>query len=51
MKKKEYFAPKMEIIRYNHETALLSGSGEAECDGEYCDELGFNIPEANNKKV
>jgi hypothetical protein len=50
MKKKEYFAPKMEIIRYNHETALLSGSGE-ECDGEYCDELGFNVPEVNNKKV
>lgn len=49
--KKEYFAPKMEIIRYNHETVLLSGSGEAECDSEYCDELGFNIPEANNKKV
>lgn len=42
----------MEIIHYNHQTSLLSGSSEAECDdGDYCDELGFNIPEANNKKV
>lgn len=40
----------MEIIHYNHQTCLLSGSGECD-DGDYCDELGFNIPEANNKKV
>ena len=44
MEKKEYTAPKMEIVDFDHQMALLSGSGEPEnveddCDG-YCDELG-----------
>ena len=51
MKKKEYFAPKMEIIHYNHQTTLLSASGDDCDDGEYCDEFGFNIPEATDKKA
>lgn len=44
MEKKEYTAPKMEIVDFDHQMALLSGSGEdptptEECDS-YCDELG-----------
>ena len=43
MEKKEYTAPKMEIVDFAHQMALLSGSGEPvedECDAEYCDEVG-----------
>ncbi|SMP57798.1 hypothetical protein [Fibrobacter sp. UWB10] len=44
MEKKEYTAPKMEIVDFDHQVALLSGSGEEPSDtcddGDYCDELG-----------
>lgn len=51
MKKKEYLAPKMELIYLKHQACLLSGSGEEECDGgDYCDELGFNIQGVSNSK-
>jgi hypothetical protein len=40
MEKKEYTAPKMEIVDFDYQTTLLSGSGSEECDGDYCDELG-----------
>lgn len=43
MMKKEYSAPKMEIVDYKLQACLLSGSGEEECDSEYCDELGFDF--------
>ena len=42
MMKKEYQAPKMEIVDFKHQGCLLSGSGD-ECDAEYCDEIGFDI--------
>lgn len=42
--KKEYSAPKMEIVDYKLQACLLSGSGEVEeCDSEYCDEVGFDF--------
>lgn len=43
MEKKEYKAPEMEIVDFDYQTTLLSGSGEEpeNCDGgDYCDELG-----------
>jgi hypothetical protein len=44
MMKKEYQAPKMEIVDYKLQACLLSGSGEETCDdGDYCDELGFDF--------
>lgn len=48
--KKEYQAPKMEIVDLKHQACLLSGSDE-ECDGEYCDELGFNVDKSMNPKA
>lgn len=50
MEKKKYLAPKMELIYLKHQACLLSGSGEEECDAEYCDELGLNIQGASNSK-
>ena len=44
MMKKEYQAPKMEIVDFNLQNTILCGSGEEEsCDAEYCDEIGFDI--------
>ena len=43
MMKKEYKAPKMEIVDYKHQACLLSGSDEEACDADYCDELGFDF--------
>ena len=42
MEKKEYKAPKMEIVDFEYQTILLDASGEPveECDSDYCDELG-----------
>ena len=43
MEKKEYEAPKMEIVDFEHQATLLSASGTEdieECDAEYCDEVG-----------
>jgi hypothetical protein len=41
LEKKEYKAPKMEIVDFDYQTTLLSGSGEETEDcGSYCDELG-----------
>ena len=41
MEKKEYKAPKMEIVDFDYQTTLLSASGEETEDcGSYCDELG-----------
>ena len=41
MEKKEYTAPKMEIVDFEYQTILLDASGEEVCeDGDYCDELG-----------
>lgn len=51
MMKKEYKAPKMEIVDYKHQACLLSGSDEEACDAEYCDELGFNADSATSHKV
>jgi hypothetical protein len=39
MEKKEYKAPEMEIVDFEAQASLLSGSSE-DCDAEYCDELG-----------
>ena len=44
MMKKEYQAPKMEIVDLKHQACLLSAS---DCDdGDYCDELGFDASKA-----
>ena len=51
MMKKEYQAPKMEIVDLKHQACLLSASDEEECDGDYCDELGFDASKAANSKV
>ncbi|WP_173555210.1 hypothetical protein [uncultured Fibrobacter sp.] len=52
MMKKEYQAPKMEIVDYKLQACLLSGSGEETCDdGDYCDELGFNAGGVTNHKA
>lgn len=43
MEKKEYTAPKMEIVDFEAQACLLAGSGDepdATCDAEYCDEVG-----------
>jgi hypothetical protein len=40
MEKKEYKAPEMEIVDFEAQASLLSGSSEEPCDAEYCDELG-----------
>lgn len=41
MEKKEYIAPKMEIVDFETQACLLAGSGEETEDcGSYCDELG-----------
>ena len=41
----------MELIDLKHQACLLSGSGEEVCeDGDYCDELGFNIQGESNSK-
>ena len=40
MEKKEYKAPEMEIVEFEAQACLLSGSSEEPCDAEYCDELG-----------
>ena len=50
MKKKEYVAPEMEVMDLKHQAPLLSGSGEEECDADYCDELGLNIQGVSNSK-
>ena len=41
MEKKEYEAPKMEIVDFEAQACLHAGSGEEPegCD-DYCDELG-----------
>ena len=49
--KKEYQAPKMEIVDLKHQACLLSGSDEDTCDAEYCDELGFNVDKSMNPKA
>ena len=49
MMKKEYQAPKMEIVDLKHQACLLSAS---DCDdGDYCDVLGFDASKAANSKV
>ena len=43
MEKKEYTAPKMEIVDFEAQATLLSASSDepdATCDAEYCDEVG-----------
>ncbi len=49
MMKKEYKAPKMEIVELKHQASLLDASDA--CDAEYCDELGFDAGRATNPKV
>ena len=49
MMKKEYQAPKMEIVELKHQASLLDASDA--CDAEYCDELGFDAGRATNPKV
>lgn len=51
MMKKEYKAPKMEIVNLKHQSCLLNASDEEACDAEYCDELGFDAGRATNPKV
>ena len=51
MEKKKYQAPKMEILKYSHDTYLLSGSGDepvVEPDG-YDDEFSLNFGGNNNR--
>jgi hypothetical protein len=40
MEKKEYTAPKMEIVDFEHQTNLLCESCEVPNDVDYDDELG-----------
>ncbi len=40
MEKKEYKAPEMEIVDFEAQACLLSGSGDDCEDNAYCDELG-----------
>ncbi len=52
MMKKEYQAPKMEIVELKHQASLLNASDAETCDdGDYCDELGFDAGRATNPKV
>ena len=52
MKKKEYVAPEMEVMDLKHQAPLLSGSGEETCDdGDYCDELGFDVRSTDHPKA
>ena len=52
MMKKEYKAPKMEMVDFDLQNTILCASGNEEaCDAEYCDELGFNVEPAKNHKV
>jgi hypothetical protein len=39
LEKKEYKAPEMEIVDFDYQTTLLSGSDQCD-DSDYCDELG-----------
>lgn len=50
MNKKEYKAPEMEVLDLKHQAPLLSGSNEC-TDGDYCDELGFDIRSTDHPKV
>ena len=43
MMKKEYQAPKMEVVDYNLQNTILCGSSDEPCDAEYCDEVGFDF--------
>ena len=50
--KKEYQAPKMELVDFDLKNTILCGSSEPECDdGDYCDELGFNAGGVTNHKA
>lgn len=40
MEKKEYTAPKMEIVDFEHQTNLLCESCEEQTNCDYNDELG-----------
>ena len=40
MEKKEYKAPKMEIVDFEAQACLLCGSGEEQTNCDYNDELG-----------
>jgi len=48
--KKEYKAPEMEVLDLKHQAPLLSGSNEC-TDGDYCDELGFDIRSTDHPKA
>lgn len=41
--KKEYKAPKMEVVDYNLQNTILCGSSDTCDDGDYCDEVGFDF--------
>ena len=52
MMKKEYKAPKMEIVDFDLQNTILCASGEEEeCDGEFCGEFGFNVEPAKKHKA
>ena len=53
MMKKEYKAPKMEIVNFNLHNPILCGSGcEDDVDeNNWNDELGFNAGGVTNHKV
>ena len=50
MNKKEYKAPEMEMVKLVHQVALLDGSNEC-TDGDYCDELGFDVRSTDHPKA
>ena len=51
MMKKEYQAPKMEMVDFDLKNTILCGSSDDSCDADYCDELGFNVDGVTNHKV
>ena len=49
MNKKEYKAPEMEVLDLKHQAPLLNGS---DCtDGDYCEELGFDVRSTDHPKA
>lgn len=51
MEKKKYQAPKMEILKYSHDTYLLSGSSDPVDTDGYDDEFSLNIGGNNNRNA
>lgn len=42
----------MEIVELKHQASLLDASDAETCDdGDYCDELGFNVDKSMNPKA